>query len=129
MIVGTRLVINLARSITQNLILMKTHTLILALSLVAFSFNLQAYTEEKKENAESSAEIEILEIVDTENLTADECVACPVPVQVFDQEFNLILTGEMTPMREASSQQLRVLIGQSNLIMESGSAIIYQLEE
>ncbi|MEP2024362.1 MAG: hypothetical protein ABJH98_16605 [Reichenbachiella sp.] len=108
---------------------MKTHTIILALSLVAFSFNLQANSEEKKENEESSTEIEILEIVDTEDLKADECVACPVPVQIFDQEFNLILTGEMTPMEEISSQELRVLIGQSNLIMESSAAIIYQLEE
>ncbi|WP_084372545.1 hypothetical protein [Reichenbachiella faecimaris] len=108
---------------------MKTHTYLLALSLVTFSFTLQAHSEGQNENTESSAKTQILEIVDTENLKVDECVSCPVPVQVFDQDFNLILTGELTPMQEASSQKLRMLIGQSNLIMESSSAIIYQLEE
>ncbi len=123
------MVIKLARSITQNILLMKTHTYLLALSLVAFSFTLHANTEDKNENVEPSAKTEILEIVDTEDLTVGECVACPVPVQIFDKDFNLILTGEMTPMHDASSQKLRVLIGQSNLIMESIAAIIYQLEE
>ncbi|WP_420582461.1 hypothetical protein [Reichenbachiella sp.] len=108
---------------------MKTHTYLLALSLVAFSFTLHANTEDKNENVESSAKTEILEIVDTEDLTVGECVACPVPVQIFDKDFNLILTGEVSPMHDASSQKLRVLIGQSNLIMESNAAIIYQLEE
>ena len=108
---------------------MKTHTYLLACSLVAFSFTLEAHEEGEKENVESSAKTEILEIVDTENFDTDVCVACPVPVQIFDQKFNLILTGEMTPMQETNSQILRVLIGQSNLIMESSAAIIYQLEE
>lgn len=126
---GIGLVNKLARSITQNILLMKTHTYLLALSLVAFSFTLHAHTEEKKENVESSAKTEILEIVDTENLTNGECVACPLPVQIFDKDFNLVLTGEMTPMHDTSSQRLSVLIGQSNLVIESSTVIIYQLEE
>lgn len=108
---------------------MKTHTYLLALSLVAFSFSLQAHSEGKKENLEKSAKTQILEIVDTENLTFDECVSCPVPVKIFDQEFNLIRTGEMSPMKDVSDQKLRVLIGQSNLIMESNTEIIYQLDK
>lgn len=119
----------MARSITQNILLMKTHTLLLALSLVAFSFTLQAYPEGNKETEEASAKTEILEIVDTEDLSVNECVACPVPVQIFDQEFNLIHSGEMSPLKDIDNKRLRVLIGQSNLIMESNSAIIYQLEE
>lgn len=119
----------LARSITQNILLMKTHTYLLALSLVAFSFTLQANPEDKKENLDTNTKAEILEIVETENLNFDECVSCPVPVQVFDKNFNLVLAGEMSPMQEIDNKRLRVLIGQSNLIMETNSAIIYQLEK
>lgn len=128
-IVGTGLVLNLARSITQNILLMKTHTYLLTLTLVAFSFGLKANTGEINEKEDAGAKTEILDIVDTENLAIEECVACPVPVQVFDKDFNLIMSGEMTPMQEVSSQQLAVVIGQSNLIMDSGTAMIYQLEE
>ncbi|MEO9965244.1 MAG: hypothetical protein ABJF11_05625 [Reichenbachiella sp.] len=108
---------------------MKTYTYLLAFTLVVFSFGLKAYPGEKNNNEEKSSQTEIVDIVDTENLNLEECVACPAPVQIFDKDFNLIMTGEMTPMQEASSQQLVVLLGQSNLIMDSGTALIYQIEE
>lgn len=108
---------------------MKTHTFLLALTLVAFTFRLEAHPENNKENEQASAKTEILEIVDTEDLSAHECVSCPVAVQVFDQNFNLVHSGEMTPLQETNSKKLRMLIGQSDLIMESNSAIIYQLEK
>lgn len=108
---------------------MKTHTYLLALTLVAFSFGLEANSGDTKEHENVEAKTEILDIVDTENLAIEECVACPVPVQVFDKDFNLIMSGEMSPMHEVSSQKLEVIIGQSNLLMDSGTAMIYQLEQ
>lgn len=108
---------------------MKTHTFLLALTLVAFSFGLKAHSSDRKENKETSTQTEILDVVDTEDLFLEECVACPVAVQVFDKDFNLLLTGEMSPMQETDSQKLQVMIGQSNLIMDGGNVMIYQLEE
>lgn len=107
---------------------MKTHTYLLALTLVAFSFGLKANSEDNKNNEEQDARTEILDVIDIENLDMDECVACPVAVKVFDKDFNLIMTGEMSSMHEASSQQLEVLIGQSDLLLDSGTTLIYQLE-
>lgn len=107
---------------------MKTHTYLLALILVAFSFGLKANSEDKKNNKEQEARTEILDVVDIENLDMDECVACPVSVKVFDKDFNLVMTGEMSHMHEASSQKLEILLGQSDLLLESGSTLIYQLQ-
>lgn len=108
---------------------MKKHTYLLALTLVAFSFGLKANSGSKKENDKAAAQTEILDIVDAEDLAVEDCVACPVPVQVFDKDFNLIISGEMSPLQEVSSQKLEMIIGQSHLIMDSGTSMIYQLEE
>ena len=131
MLFGTRLVIKVLRSITQNFITMKAHKtiLIMVLALVSIANATQAKKKkDKKREVADTQEVSMnLEMADA--LTMDDCISCPVNVKVFDKNFNLVMTGEMSPMQEASDQRLRILLNNSNFLMESGEAMIYQLEE
>lgn len=63
-----------------------------------------------------------------EALSLDDCVDCPVEVQLFDKDFNLIYTGKRRPLEETKNPTLNALLAGSQLIMMSDQIIVYQLQ-
>jgi len=107
---------------------MKTQILLLAIIVAAISFgpHAKAANPTEKDEAENTSLKMELEFIET--LSLDECVSCPVNVQIFDQDFNLVFSGEMNLLQETNDMKLEELLHQSNLLIESNGTLIYQLE-
>ena len=102
---------------------MKSILLILAL-ITVHTFPTQATETEKKES-----EVIILDI-ELESIEAEEaCPTCLMEVQIFDANFKLIKTGQMSILEDTQDKALEVLIQQSGLLMQTETTFIYQIEE